>query len=280
MIAVWVPLGLKGLVLVSCVAASMSTFDMTINKAAAMFTNDIYRRYLRPAAQNRELLTATYAFCVAVVVVAFLLAYNIPNINHIWGWITMGLWSGIGMPLLLRFYWWRFNATGYAVAMFGGLLAALGVLAYNTYAGDAPGLAPLSEVAQFLVLTPISLICAILGTYLAPPTEAKVLEAFYRRTRPFGWWRPLRDLLPEKMRRAMLSEHRNDLIALPFAFVWMVTMYLLPMQLVIQAYTSAGITAGLFLISLFGLYRYWYKNLPSGGHAPETPKQLYDEVAE
>ena len=39
----------------------MSTFDMTMNKAAAMFTNDIYRRYIRPDATNRQrLLTVTY----------------------------------------------------------------------------------------------------------------------------------------------------------------------------------------------------------------------------
>ena len=42
-----IPAGLKGLIMVSLIAASMSTFDVTINKAASFFTKDIYQRYLR-----------------------------------------------------------------------------------------------------------------------------------------------------------------------------------------------------------------------------------------
>ncbi len=273
-----IPSGYKGLILVTLIAASMSTFDMTMNKAAAMFTNDIYRRYLRPVAKNRELLTATYCFCVAVVVVAFLLAYNVPNINDIWGWITMGLWSGIGIPLLLRFYWWRFNATGYAVGIFGGLGAAIGVLLYNTYAGWTKGVDPLSEVSQFAILTPISLICAIVGTYLGKPIDRTVLEKFYTTTRPFGFWRPLKELLPDKVRKAMVREHRNDLLALPFAFVWMVTMYLLPMQLIIKQYQAAVITGVLFVVGLAGIYVFWYKNLPSGDQPLDSSNRQDETV--
>ena len=235
----------------------MSTFDMTINKSAAMFTNDIYRRFLRPKAENRELLTATYAFCGVVVAIAFVLAYFVANINDIWGWISMGLWSGIGMPLLLRFYWWRFNGTGYAVGMCGGLLAALLVLTMNTFYE-----LNLSEVTQFLILTPISLLCAVGGTYLAGPCERRALENFYRTTRPFGVWGPLRKTLPDGVREAMTKEHRNDLLALPCAFVWMITMYMLPMQLIIKQYQAFTITLLLFLTSLVGMYKFWYKNLP------------------
>jgi hypothetical protein len=260
-----IPAGFRGLILVTLIAASMSTFDMTMNKAAAMFTNDIYRRFLRPQARNRELLTATYLFCGVTVSLAFLLAYNIRNINTIWGWITMGLWSGIGMPLLLRFYWWRFNGAGYAASIFGGLAAALGVLAL-----DVVWHVQFSEVAQFLIITPISLICAVVGTYLGRPTEREALENFYRQTRPFGFWAPLARVLPDRVRDAMRIEHRNDLLALPCAFVWMVTMYLLPMQLIIKQYTAFGATLVLFVLSVAGLYRFWYKNLPPGSVVTRT----------
>ena len=251
-----IPAGFRGLILVTLIAASMSTFDMTMNKASAMFTNDIYRRFFRPTAKNRELLTATYVFCGTIVAIAFALAYFIADINTIWGWITMGLWSGIGMPLLLRFYWWRFNGAGYAAGVAGGLLAAVVVLLIDTF------FMPLSEVTQFLILTPISLLCAISGTYLAEPCGRKVLENFYRKTRPFGFWGPLRATLPEHVRQAMATEHRNDLLALPCAFVWMVTMYLLPMQLVIKQYQASAVTLLLFLTSSVGVYRFWFANLP------------------
>ena len=82
-----IPAGFRGLILVTLIAASMSTFDMTMNKASAMFTNDIYRRFLRPKAKNRELLTATYAFCGGVVAVAFVaLAGNLGA-----GWLRVDM---------------------------------------------------------------------------------------------------------------------------------------------------------------------------------------------
>ena len=192
------------------------------------------------------------------------MAYQVPNINTMWGWITMGLWSGIGMPLLLRFYWWRFNGAGFAMGVLGGLTAAIGVLAWNTVSLPEH---QLSEVSQFLILTPISLIFAVGGTYLAPVTEQPVLDNFYRRTCPFGFWKPLRETLSADERGAMRKEHRNDLIALPIGFVWMVSMYMLPMQLMIGQYGAAGVTAAIFLASCIGLYKFWYLALP-----PASPK--------
>jgi solute:Na+ symporter, SSS family len=263
-----IPGGLRGLVLVALMAALMSTFDMTMNKSAAMFTNDIYHRFVRPGASNRELLIATYAFCILLVVVSFGLAYNIPNINEIWGWIAMGLWSGIGMPILLRLYWWRFNAAGFVSSMVGGLIAALTVVVMN----KAWELS-LTEVQQFLLLTPISFFFAVAGTYLASPTEEKVLTRFYCQTRPFGLWKPLESALPVGVLNAMKREHRYDLLALPFGFAWMVSMYLLPMQLLIREWYSAAITAVVFVVGVLGLYRFWYRNLP-----PETPEVVTEQV--
>jgi SSS family solute:Na+ symporter len=252
-----IPSGFRGLIMIALIAALMSTFDMTMNKTAAMFTNDIYRRFIRPFASMRELLVATYVFCGALVAVAFVMAYRVPNINMIWGWIAMGLWSGIGMPMLLRLYWWRFNAMGFVVGTLGGLAAALAVLFLDTY-GDVH----FSEVAQFLMLTPISLLCSIVGTFLAPPTEKAVIDNFYRTTRPFGFWKPLEAVLTDGDLQMMKQEHRHDFCALPFAFVWMVSMYLLPMQLLIQRWQAAAVTGAVFLVSTWGLYRIWYCNLP------------------
>lgn len=253
------PSGVRGLILVSLISASMSTFDITVNKSAAMFTNDLYRRYLRPDASHRELLLATYAYCLGVVAVAFALAYSITSINEIWGWITMGLWSGIGIPLLLRFYWWRFNGLGYAAGILGGLLGAVGVLAWNTFLTDSP----LSEVMQFLILTPISLVFAVAGSLLTSPTERSVLENFYLTTRPFGFWGPMTELVSEADRPSWRREHRNDMLALPFGLVWMVTMYLLPMQCMIGDTRAIVVTGTLFAVGVAGLYKFWYLNLPA-----------------
>jgi len=268
-----VPNGLRGLIFVALLAASTSTFNVTVNKAAAMWTNDLYKGYVRPGAKTRELLFATYGFCIALVALSFSLGYLVPTINSIWGWITMGLWSGIGIPMLLRFYWWRFNGAGFSASMFGGTAAALAVLGFNIlYPAHA-----MSEVTQFLILTPISMLCALLGTRYGAATPRLVLQRFYEVTRPFGWWGTFADSLPAATRTAMRREHRNDMLALPCAFVWMVTMYLCPMQFMIGQYQAGCITLALFAVSVVGLYWFWYRPLPAaapaGGSEPEAARR-------
>lgn len=246
-----IPTGLKGLILVSLLAATMSTFDSTVNMAAALFTRDIYQAYLRPRAQTRELLWSSYLFTVLMVAAGFAMGYYAKSINDIWGWITMGLLSGLAIPSVLRLYWWRFNGAGFAIGTFGGMAAAV---LQRIYRPDW------TEQTQFVVLTLLSLVFTILGTYAAGPTDPKTLENFYCTTKPFGLWRPFYRRLAPDIRKQLLREHRNDLLSLPFIFLWMVCMYLMPMQLMLGTYRSFAITLIFFLLGLAGLYQFWYKN--------------------
>ena len=103
---------------------------------------------------------------------------------------------------------------------------------------------------------------SILGTYLGKPTPKDVLNRFYRETRPFGFWRPLHKSLSIHERLAMVREHRYDIAALPFALGWQITLFLLPMQLMVRNYYAFWITLAPFTICLISLYFLWYRNLP------------------
>lgn len=247
-----VPMGLRGMLLVALIAASMSTFDSTVNKTAGFFTRDLYQRYLRPKASNRELIYASWAFCVAVVAIGFVMGYKARNINDIWGWIIMGLGGGMLVPLFLRLYWWRFNGGGFAIGMTVGLFGA--VLQRLVFPD-------LGELQQFGIMLAIGSCASIVGTYLTPPTDREVLEKFYTRTRPFGLWGPLKGILSGDLRVKMNREHRRDLLAVPFALGWQITLFMLPMQLIIQSFEAFWITLAIFIVCLAGLYFIWYRNL-------------------
>lgn len=119
-----IPMGFRGLILVALIAASMSTFDTQVNMSLGFFTRDIYQRYIRPKAGNKELIRVSWLIGIILILFAFLLSYKVKNINDIWGWIIMGLMGGLTVPLFLRFYWWRFNGEGFAVGMIFGLVSA------------------------------------------------------------------------------------------------------------------------------------------------------------
>ena len=248
-----IPAGLRGLLLIALIAASMSTFDSGVNQSAAYFTRDIYQRFWRPAAGNRELLLSSYIYILIVVACGFALAYSSTSINDIWGWIIMGLGGGTLVPGMLKFYWWRFNAGGVIIGTVVGLVAALGQRALFP---------DLDERLQFTCLVAIGLVGSIVGTYLSRPTDPHVLEHFYRTTKPFGLWGPMKRKVAPALRRAMSREHRHDLIALPFTLGWQITLFLLPMQLVVRNFPAFWCTLILFIVCLGGMYLFWYRHLP------------------
>jgi len=204
-----IPMGIRGLILVALIAASMSTFDSTVNMTTANFTRDIYQAFIRPKASNKELIYASWVFILFMVGTGFMLGFTIESINDIWGWIIMGIGGGLIVPVTIRFYWWRFNGGGFAVGTFVGLSCA--VLQRFLFPG-------LDERWQFSSLMLISLTATIIGTYLTPPTKREVLENFYIKTRPFGFWGPFKKLLSESDQAATKREHFYDIIATPSCF--------------------------------------------------------------
>ncbi|HND61195.1 MAG TPA: hypothetical protein PLB90_06910 [Opitutaceae bacterium] len=247
-----VPSGLKGLIVVAMFAAMMSCKNGMVNGSSAYFVKDIYQAFLRPQAANRELMVASYAVTLGIVLAGFFCGVYTSSINGIWGFIIMSLTAGQLAPGLLRLYWWRCNAWG---CVGGSVLGAIGAFVIFFFFRD------LSEKWQFVITTSLSFVGTIGASLLTPPTPMPVLQHFYRTTRPFGFWKPLHDQVQGPEREAMDRENRNDMIAVPFALVWQVTLFLLPMQLVIKAYDAFWCTLPIFLTGLAGMYWFWWRPL-------------------
>ena len=278
-----IPTGYRGLILVALIAASMSTFDFIVNMTAGYFTRDIYQRYIRPKATNKELIYATWIFIFALVGTGFLFGYSVKSINDIWDWFIMALGGGLVVGMTLRFYWWRFNGGAFAI---GTAIGMIGAVLIRIVTGNLPEdvqymFAGIDIVwflvdprGQFLLTMTIGFVGSIFGTYVTKPTDRKVLEHFYQTTRPFGWWKPLKDCLPEDVQQRMKKEHFYDVLSLPFAIVWQVTLFLLPMQLIIRSWHAFFVTLPIFIISLIGLYLFWYKQLPETNYEEEYEKTI------
>lgn len=259
-----IPKGFRGLILVALIAASLSTFGSFLNWTTGFFTKDVWQAYIRPKAPDKELIRVSWGFGFLFVIVSFLFAYSVKNINDIWDWFIMALGGGLVVPNTLRFYWWRFNGGGFAVGTITGLIGAVLMRIGQIYCTE--DMAFLYQLlnnpgSQFFITMGIGLVGTIVGTYITKPIEKDVLENFYRTTRPFGFWRPLLGTLEPEVRQRMKKEHRRDVLALPFAVGWQITLFLLPMQLILKIYRSFAITFVIFATSLIGLYIIWLKHL-------------------
>jgi SSS family solute:Na+ symporter len=255
------PTGIKGLLVVAMLAAMMSTQTGMVNGACAYFVKDIYQAFLRPKAGNRELLYASYGIAIAITVVAVYIGVAASSINDLWSWIIMSLMAGQLAPGLLRLYWWRCNAWG---CVGGSVLGAAGAISQRILIPE------MGEVSQFLFTAGLSFLGTIVTSLITAPTPMPVLRHFYKTTRPFGFWGPLRSEITGSAREAMDKENRNDIIAIPFTLLWQVTLFLLPMQLVTRTYTAFWATLPLFLIGAIGMYIFWWRPMVQRG--PGTDK--------
>jgi len=248
-----VPIGIKGFLIAGMMAAAMSTFDSTVNAGAAYWVKDIYLEYVNENASDRQQMRQSYGASIVIVVLGLALMLMIKNINEIWGWITMSIGAGLIVPQLLRWYWWRLNGYGYTIGMAAGMLASI---IWKIIAPEAT-----AEYWSFLFAAGISTVATIIGTLLTEPTDEKVLDNFYRVTRPFGFWGPIRDKLPEKLRYQINRENRRDIISIFFAVPWQVCLFLMWMVLSMKRFdTFLGLLLIVVALSVI-LYFTWFRHL-------------------
>lgn len=98
-----IPTGLAGLVISAILAAAMSTISSGMNASATVFTEDIYKRYIRRDATNKQtlriLFIATGVFGV-LGIVAGISMIGVKSILDVW-WQLSGIFAGGMLGLFL-----------------------------------------------------------------------------------------------------------------------------------------------------------------------------------
>jgi len=198
--------GLLGVLLVSFFAAFMSTIDTHLNWGASYLINDIYRRFLRPDAGEKETVLAAKV-CVAILLgLAVLVALSLTSIGKAWLFVwAMG--AGIGPVLILRWFWWRINAWSEIAALGTSVVIAAGFeivawaqngAAYELFATPARfGDLTLATHHKALVLVPVTIIAWVTATFVTRPVDPETLRDFHRRVRPGGAWGPVAVTQPD-----------------------------------------------------------------------------------
>jgi solute:Na+ symporter, SSS family len=248
----FLPAGLAGLLIAGLLAAFMSTFSGTINAAAAYIVNDIYKRYMRPQASDREYIRASYASSILVVVVGCAAGYFTPSVHQATDWIVSALWSGYAAPNILKWHWWRFNGWGYFYGMISGIAGALILL----------GLPDVRPLEAFPALMLISAVGAVVGSLATKPERESVLVDFYVRTRPWGFWEPIRRIAQQTYPE--LEPNRDfgfDVFNVIVGIIWQTSFVALPIYVVIKHWREAAICVAIIAVTSTILKRTWYDRL-------------------
>lgn len=257
-VSTYFPVGMRAVIVSCLIAAAMSTFDSTINAGGAYIVIDIYQRFINPDASGARLMRLSVISTIGITVVCLLAASFIERINVIWSWISMGFFGGLAVPLILRWYWDRFNGWGYTMGTIVGMLAAI---VQGIAFPDWP------EYATLGLTSLISLATCMIATFATSPTEAQVVADFYHITRPFGFWDRARRLVPADEVASIRSENRWDLLSGGVGLAGFFFFFLSPMYLVIHMFTESVLYLAIALVAAVILYFTWYRRL-APGHSP------------
>src|SRR5690606_17815740 len=122
------PVGLLGLVISAILAAAMSTISSGMNASATVFTEDVYKRYIRPQSTNKQslriLFIATGVFGIFGMV-AGVAMIGVQSILDVW-WELSGIFAGGMLGLfLLGLISKKASGSDAAIAVIAGVLAIL-----------------------------------------------------------------------------------------------------------------------------------------------------------
>lgn len=249
----FVPVGLVGLLLAGLLAAFLSTFAGTLNAAQAYLINDIYLKYKRSDASNRQVKLMNYGSGIAVVLFSIILGFFVQDVNSILQWLVSALFGSYVVANVLKWHWWRFNGEGFFWGMVAGMVPALILPVVFTATLD---------LYYFPILLATSIIGCVIGTYSAPATEESVLKSFYTDVRPWGFWSPVYSKIKIENPQLKKNSHfTRDMFNVFIGVVAQTSLVLLPMYIVFRQMSPVYVLSGILVISAFLLKKSWWNKL-------------------
>ena len=184
------PVGLKGIMVASLLAAFMSTLDTHLNWGSSYLVNDIYKPYVRPGRGKRHYVNAGRLAMAALTFSAVLVATQLTGLLNAYKYLAV-FWAGLSFVLIARWYWWRINAWSEVAAL---LCASVFGNSLFLLLPDSNGedWFAVRMLANFLVTALICVAVTCVTTRKQP--SAQVLR-FYKRIRPGGaGWKRIRKI--------------------------------------------------------------------------------------
>lgn len=179
----FLPHGLLGLMVASLIAAYISTIATGLNLGSAYLVNDLYHRFLRRQAGDREKVLIGRIATVSLMICAGVVGLSLDSAMQAFN-ILLSIGAGTGLLYILRWYWPRMNAWSEISAMVIALLASVAM--------QATSLAALPEWLKLSCAVAVTTVGWVTVTLLTPPTAPATLREFYLRVQPPGRaWRNL-----------------------------------------------------------------------------------------
>ncbi|MCX7877449.1 MAG: Na+:solute symporter [Ignavibacteria bacterium] len=173
----FLPPGLKGLLLAAFFGAYMSTISTHLNWGTSYFVNDFYRRFISTGETEKSYVLVSRIMTIVFMFISVAITGIMTTISGVWAFV-LECGAGLGLVLILRWYWWRINAISEIVATFTPFIV-YGFLYFGKFEIKFPD--------TLFVIVPVTTISWLAATFLTKPVDEIKLTEFYRKVHPGGW---------------------------------------------------------------------------------------------
>jgi Na+/proline symporter len=184
------PAGMLGLLFAAFLAAFMSTVSTQLNWGVSYLVNDFWARFVRPDAGEQHYVFVSRVLTFGVALLSLGVTLFLDTIAEAWG-LLLSASAGLGLVLILRWYWWRVNAWSEMAATIAPILLTVVALVLNAFGVQVPGLQAAFPLNLYAVVG-FTTVVWLAATFLTRPTAEDTLDTFYRTVHPGGpGWAPV-----------------------------------------------------------------------------------------
>ncbi|CUS88349.1 Sodium:solute symporter family protein [Candidatus Kryptobacter tengchongensis] len=165
----------------------MSTIATHLNWGTSYVINDFYKRFIKRDASEKHYVFISRIATLLVMIASVLITLIIKTISGAWQFIIEAS-AGLGLVLILRWYWWRINAWSEIVAMIAPFFGYAYIKLYTK----------ISFPETLFYIVAFTTLSWLVATFITKPVDKEHLINFYRRVHPGGiGWKKVSQLVPE-----------------------------------------------------------------------------------
>ena len=175
----YLPYGLKGVLITSIIAAYLSTISTHLNWGSSYIVNDFIVPVFK-SAKDKSKVTISKVFTVIVMILGAYATTFVTSISEVWKFLLES-GAGLGLVLILRWYWWRINIWAEIAATFAPFV----------FYFLAKFVLDLAFPQSYFFTVGLTTITWILIMIITKPTDKNTLNSFVRQIKPEGNWKPV-----------------------------------------------------------------------------------------
>ena len=176
-----VPNGWYGLVAASLMGALFSTISAQLSMGANYVTNDVWKRFVRKDASDKELILVARVTSIVLIILGSLMVSLIESAKSGFD-LMVQIGAGTGIIFLLRWFWMRINAWTEIVAMIVSFLCAVFFQIVWPHISDVT----LLFYEKLLWTIGVTTVAWLVATFLTKPEKPEVIANFKAQVRADG----------------------------------------------------------------------------------------------